>query len=50
MTVLGPAPVAAHTPEREAPLLEAANLTVRFGSPAGEVHAVEDVSLRVAPR
>ncbi|MBN9509505.1 MAG: ABC transporter ATP-binding protein [Alphaproteobacteria bacterium] len=49
MTVLGPAPVPARAAEGEAPLLEAANLTVRFGSPAGEVHAVEDVSLRVAP-
>lgn len=29
-------------------LLEVANLTVRFASPAGEVHAVEDVSLSIA--
>jgi len=28
-------------------LLEVSGLTVRFGSPAGEVHAVEDVSLSV---
>jgi peptide/nickel transport system ATP-binding protein len=37
-------------PRAAGPLLEVANLTVRFSSPAGEVHAVEDVSLRVAPR
>ena len=33
--------------ETGAPLLQVANLTVRFGSPAGEVHAVEDVSISV---
>ncbi len=31
----------------EAPLLEVVNLTVRFGSPVGEVHAVEGVSISV---
>jgi len=29
------------------PLLEVSNLTVRFSSPAGEVHAVEDVSISI---
>jgi len=30
------------------PLLEMSGLTVRFSSPAGEVHAVEDVSISIA--
>jgi len=30
-------------------VLQIANLTVRFASPAGEVHAVEDVSITIAP-
>jgi oligopeptide/dipeptide ABC transporter ATP-binding protein len=39
------APPAARTAAE--PLLEVSNLTVRFGSPTGEVHAVEDVSITV---
>jgi oligopeptide/dipeptide ABC transporter ATP-binding protein len=31
-------------------LLDVANLTVRFASPAGEVRAVEDVSIAIRPR
>ena len=31
-------------------VLEVANLTVRFASPAGEVRAVEDVSITIEPR
>ncbi len=34
-------------PGARRPLLEVSNLTVRFSSPAGDVHAVEDVSITI---
>jgi oligopeptide transport system ATP-binding protein len=37
-------------PNSAQPLLHVANLTVRFGSPAGEVCAVEDVSITIGAR
>ncbi len=47
-----PSPAAAATrpPATEPPLLDVTNLTVRFASPAGEVRAVEDVSITIRPR
>lgn len=47
MTAMPPPLRPRATRKAAAPLLEVANLTVRFGSPVGEVHAVEDVSISV---